>query len=134
MSRVPCHRRNDTVQVNAFRRLISAQMRQELDDLPANMRVLEAISDIAERIMLGNREVSAGQMAERLGFRAVYLSGGALSAASGVPDVGLLTLPEFVEQFVETNDGLLLAAVARPLSGPTERFERRAKSLRPVTR
>jgi methylisocitrate lyase len=37
-------------------------------------------------------------MAERLGFRAVYLSGGALSAATGVPDVGLLTLPEFVEQ------------------------------------
>jgi methylisocitrate lyase len=37
-------------------------------------------------------------MAERLGFRAVYLSGGALSAATGVPDVGLVTLPEFVEQ------------------------------------
>ena len=32
------------------------------------------------------------RIAERLGFRAVYLSGGALSAASGVPDVGLLTL------------------------------------------
>ena len=43
-------------------------LRQELDDLPTNMRVLEAISDIAERIMLGDREVSAGQMAERLGF------------------------------------------------------------------
>jgi methylisocitrate lyase len=39
-----------------------------------------------------------GRMAERLGFRAVYLSGGALSAASGVPDVGLLTLTEFVEE------------------------------------
>jgi methylisocitrate lyase len=39
-----------------------------------------------------------GRMAERLGFRAIYLSGGALSAASGVPDVGLITLPEFVEQ------------------------------------
>ena len=37
------------------------------------------------------------RMAERLGFRAVYLSGGALSAASGVPDVGLLTLTEFVD-------------------------------------
>ena len=37
-------------------------------------------------------------MAERLGFRAVYLSGGALSAAAGVPDVGLLTLTEFVEE------------------------------------
>ena len=39
-----------------------------------------------------------GRMAERLGFRAVYLSGAALSAASGLPDIGLLTLPEFVEE------------------------------------
>lgn len=38
------------------------------------------------------------RMAERLGYRAVYLSGGALSAAAGVPDIGLLSLPEFVEQ------------------------------------
>ncbi len=38
------------------------------------------------------------RMAERLGFQAVYLSGGALSAASGVPDVGLLTLTEFVHE------------------------------------
>jgi methylisocitrate lyase len=38
------------------------------------------------------------RMAERLGFAAVYLSGGALSAAAGVPDVGLLTLTEFAEQ------------------------------------
>jgi methylisocitrate lyase len=38
------------------------------------------------------------KMAERLGFRAVYLSGGALSAAYGVPDVGLLTLTEFAQE------------------------------------
>jgi methylisocitrate lyase len=38
------------------------------------------------------------RMAERLRFQAVYLSGAALSAAAGVPDVGLLTLTEFVEQ------------------------------------
>src|SRR5438067_1897555 len=38
------------------------------------------------------------RMAERLGFCAVYLSGGALSAAAGVPDVGLLTLTEFVDE------------------------------------
>ena len=39
------------------------------------------------------------RMAERLGFAAVYLSGGALSAGwAGVPDIGLLTLPEFAEQ------------------------------------
>lgn len=38
------------------------------------------------------------KMAERLGHRAIYLSGGALSAAYGIPDVGLLTLSEFVNE------------------------------------
>ena len=38
------------------------------------------------------------KLVERLGFRAVYLSGGALSASTGVPDVGLLTLTEFAEE------------------------------------
>lgn len=37
-------------------------------------------------------------MAEEIGFAAVYLSGGALSAGNGVPDVGLLTLTEFVQE------------------------------------
>ncbi|MGL4421354.1 MAG: methylisocitrate lyase [Gemmataceae bacterium] len=38
-----------------------------------------------------------GQMAESLGFQAAYLSGGALSAGSGVPDIGLLSLAEFTQ-------------------------------------
>ncbi|MFO0863304.1 MAG: methylisocitrate lyase [Gemmataceae bacterium] len=38
------------------------------------------------------------KMAQRLGFRAVYLSGGALSAAMGIPDIGLVTLTEFVNE------------------------------------
>src|SRR3954469_14936181 len=39
------------------------------------------------------------RMAERLGFQAVYLSGGALSAGwAGLPDIGLLTLTEFASQ------------------------------------
>ena len=38
------------------------------------------------------------KMAERLGFAAVYLSGGALSAGGvGLPDVGLLTSTEFAD-------------------------------------
>ncbi len=38
------------------------------------------------------------RIAERLGFEAVYLSGGALSAGwAGLPDIGLLTLSEFAE-------------------------------------
>src|SRR3954453_15114481 len=53
----------------------------------------------AEPIMVpGVFNALVGRMAERLGFRAVYLSGGALSAATGVPDIGLVTLPEFVAE------------------------------------
>jgi methylisocitrate lyase len=37
------------------------------------------------------------RMAERLGFRAVYLSGAALSAGAGLPDVGLMTATEFAD-------------------------------------
>ena len=41
----------------------------------------------------------AAKMVERIGFQAVYLSGGALSAGwAGLPDIGLLTQSEFAEQ------------------------------------
>jgi methylisocitrate lyase len=36
------------------------------------------------------------RIAERSGFEAVYLSGAALSASLGLPDIGLVTLSEFV--------------------------------------
>jgi methylisocitrate lyase len=53
----------------------------------------------AEPIMVpGVFNALVARLAERLGFRAVYLSGGALSAATGVPDIGLLTLTDFVEE------------------------------------
>jgi methylisocitrate lyase len=38
------------------------------------------------------------RLAERMGFRAVYLSGAALSAGYGLPDIGLVTLSEFVDE------------------------------------
>jgi methylisocitrate lyase len=50
------------------------------------------------------------KMAERLGFQAVYLSGGALSAAYGVPDVGLLSLSEFAHEA-----GVIAQATTLPL-------------------
>jgi methylisocitrate lyase len=50
------------------------------------------------------------KLAERLGFKAVYLSGGALSAGwAGLPDIGLLTQTEFAEA---------AAALARATSLP----------------
>lgn len=38
------------------------------------------------------------RLAEKLGFRAVYLSGAALSASLGVPDVGLVSGSEFADE------------------------------------
>jgi len=53
----------------------------------------------AQPIMIpGAFNALTARMAERLGFAAVYLSGGALSAGFGLPDVGLVTLTEFVQQ------------------------------------
>ncbi|WP_078329463.1 ABC-F family ATP-binding cassette domain-containing protein [Mycobacteroides salmoniphilum] len=43
-------------------------LRQELDDLPGDIRVLDAIEEIALRIVLGDKEMSASQVAEMLGF------------------------------------------------------------------
>ncbi|UQE75900.1 ATP-binding cassette domain-containing protein [Gordonia sp. PP30] len=43
-------------------------LRQELDDLDESMRVLDAVEEVAGHIMLGDKELSASQLAERLGF------------------------------------------------------------------
>jgi ABC transport system ATP-binding/permease protein len=43
---------------------------QELADLPGELRVLEAIEEIARRVTLGKQELSASQLAEKFGFPA----------------------------------------------------------------
>jgi ATP-binding cassette subfamily F protein uup len=43
-------------------------LRQELDDLPLDQRVLEAVEDVAARVSFGADELTASQLAERLGF------------------------------------------------------------------
>ncbi|MGV9824208.1 MULTISPECIES: ABC-F family ATP-binding cassette domain-containing protein [unclassified Gordonia (in: high G+C Gram-positive bacteria)] len=43
-------------------------LRQELDDLDPDQRVLDAVESVATRIMVGDKEMSAAQLAERLGF------------------------------------------------------------------
>jgi methylisocitrate lyase len=74
-----------------------AYMANPKTDTPGGRRLRTAWS--AEPIAIpGVFNALVARMAERLGYRAVYLSGAALSAAAGVPDVGLLTLTEFVEQ------------------------------------
>ncbi|GAA5138620.1 ABC-F family ATP-binding cassette domain-containing protein [Pseudonocardia adelaidensis] len=47
-----------------------AQLTQELVDLPAGMRVLEATEQVSKYVRLGKAELSASQVLERLGFPA----------------------------------------------------------------
>jgi ATP-binding cassette subfamily F protein uup len=47
-----------------------AHLSQELTDLPGDLRLLEAVEQIASRVVLGKYELSASQLAERLGFPA----------------------------------------------------------------
>ncbi|MGX7825376.1 ABC-F family ATP-binding cassette domain-containing protein [Actinokineospora sp. 24-640] len=48
-----------------------AHLSQELHDLPPTLRVLEAVEEIARRVVLGKQEMTASQLAERFGFPAV---------------------------------------------------------------
>jgi ABC transport system ATP-binding/permease protein len=45
-----------------------AHLSQELLDLDGSMRVLEAIEEVARRVVLGKYEMSASQLGERFGF------------------------------------------------------------------
>lgn len=47
-----------------------AHLSQELEELPGQLRVLEAVEEISGRVVLGKQEMSASQLAERLGFPA----------------------------------------------------------------
>lgn len=43
-------------------------LRQELDDLDPQRRLIDAVEDVATYVQLGHKEISASQLAERLGF------------------------------------------------------------------
>ena len=45
-----------------------AFLSQELTELPGNIRLLEAVEEVAKRVKLGDKELSAGQLAEVFGF------------------------------------------------------------------
>ena len=47
-----------------------AHLTQELEELPGSLRVLEDVEEMAQRMVLGRQEMSAAQLAERLGFPA----------------------------------------------------------------
>lgn len=45
-------------------------LRQELDDLDPDRRLIDAVEDVASYVHVGDKEISASQLAERLGFSA----------------------------------------------------------------
>ncbi|MBB5870453.1 ATPase subunit of ABC transporter with duplicated ATPase domains [Allocatelliglobosispora scoriae] len=83
-----------------------AYLSQELAELPAGMRLLEAVEDVARRVVIGDREMTATQLAEVFGFtdRRIWtyvsdLSGGErrrlqlLRLLAGEPNVLILDEP-----------------------------------------
>jgi ABC-type multidrug transport system ATPase subunit len=84
----------------------AAFLSQELTELPDELRLLEAVEEVAKRVKLGDKELSASQLAEVFGFtdRRVWtpvgdLSGGErrrlqmLRLLAGEPNVLLLDEP-----------------------------------------
>jgi len=73
----------------------------------------------------------AARLAERIGFRAVYLSGGALSAGNAVPDIGLLSITEFAQaaQLTAQTTSLPLLCDADTGFGETLNVERTIRLL-----
>src|SRR3954453_6023320 len=63
--------------------------------MTAGARLRHAMSN-GPVVLPGVFNALVGRMAERAGFKAIYLSGAALSASMALPDVGLVTLTEFV--------------------------------------
>src|SRR5262249_47648832 len=72
-------------------------MHDHLNSLPSPGRRLREAWAAGPIAVPGVFNALVAGMAERLGYRAAYLSGATLSASMGVPDVGLLTLTEFVD-------------------------------------
>lgn len=66
--------------------------------MPSPGNRLKSFMSVGPVLLPGVYGPLIAKMAERIGFSACYLSGGALSAFSGVPDIGLITLTEFVAE------------------------------------
>ena len=77
---------------------------------PAGERLRELIGKPEILGVPGTHNGLAGMLAKEAGFEALYISGGAVTATLGLPDLGILTLEElcFVTRMVSRSTGLPL--------------------------
>jgi len=67
-----------------------------LPDEPAGRTLRRLLQETEVLAMPGAHDVMSGLLAKRAGFRSLYLSGAALTASMGLPDLGILTMEELV--------------------------------------
>ncbi|MEX2642510.1 MAG: methylisocitrate lyase [Acetobacterales bacterium] len=65
-----------------------------IPDMPAGDRFAGLLEQPGILQMPGAHNAMAGLLAKRAGFRSLYLSGAAVTASMGVPDVGLITIED----------------------------------------
>lgn len=91
------------------------------DQLSPGARFRGALVDEKPLQVVGVIDAYAARLAEKSGFRAIYLSGGGVSAASlGVPDLGITTLEDVlvdVRRITSTTDLPLLVDVDTGFGG-----------------
>ena len=80
------------------------------DARPAGERLQELIERPQILGVPGTHNGLAGMLAKQAGFEALYISGGAVTASLGLPDVGILTLEElcFITRMVSRSTDLPL--------------------------
>ena len=91
----------------------------------------EAVADVTIQVP-GAFNALVGRMIEQAGFDAMYLSGAALSAGTlGLPDVGLFSLSELVEQTRQLTRGVTIPVIvdADTGFGATVNVERTIQEL-----
>jgi len=68
----------------------------EVRDLEAGVRLSKALREGGTIVAPGVFNPISAMLAKKHGFKAIYLSGAALTASYGLPDLGLITLDEIV--------------------------------------
>lgn len=84
----------------------------DLPDVPAGQRFRALLSRPGILQMPGAHNGQAALQAKRAGFDALYLSGAAMTASMGIPDVGMITVDEvcfFIRQIARSTGLPLLA-------------------------